>query len=102
MKNDECLWQRLLDAGFQEKVKIKPITKVQTFLNKFYYRCDKFKPQERTFKYWLTHVINGKVYDVRLIDIWYINLCIDDVCVFDARRFEDEEFFKLFPKEFNI
>lgn len=89
---EENLFQILLDAGFT-KVET-PITKFQSFKNRFY-KNPKYLP--KVHDYWLQKNIDGDLYEVFDIDIWYIRLTKNKECLFDERRFKNEELLKLIP-----
>ena len=89
-KEKISLWEHLEIIGF--KPLVVPITKTQEFLNKYYYRRAKYVPSENHD--FLSHIIEGKRYEVSWLDHWYTNLRIDGEPIFDARRFEDKEFWK--------
>lgn len=90
-----ALYETLQEMGFTPVV--TPITKFEEFKNRFYSK-PKYVPKECDF--FLRKTINGKVYEVYIIDYWYVEMRIggrDGEVVFSKRRFEDEELLRLIP-----
>ncbi len=94
MEVEKSLEGKLKDMGFTYKVlpvKIPFLTRVAELFGKE--KVSRTKVQDD----WLVDTINGKLVEVYSIDIWYTQLRIDGVVVFDARRFKDEELLSLIP-----
>lgn len=100
--NTEKDLYRLLvdDYGFKEKLESYPINR----WNRIRKRLGlKYKSKTKAYDMWLTNEIDGKVYEIILIDIWYALLKIDDVPVFNkVVRFERESLLKHIPVPYHI
>jgi glycerol-3-phosphate cytidylyltransferase-like family protein len=92
------LYDKLRKLGFEYVT--TPLSRTNKFLNLF--RSPENKKTDVIHLDWVQKVINGKTYDVYECDIWYTQLRIDGVVVFDDRRFKDEDLLKLIPHEENI
>ncbi len=85
-----CLWEKLIQMGFNYKeitIEISFMDAVKNFFGA------KIKPKVKTSTNFLIKEINGKTVEVFGIDIWYTRATVDGVVVFDNRRFKDQELF---------
>lgn len=73
---------------------IKPLTNRKKLINYFSVLfTGREKYQIEYFNDWVYRELNGKKIEVYLTDIWYVQIRILDVVVFDKRRFSKQEFF---------
>lgn len=100
MKQEKCLWEILKeDYGFKPHVHDVPSNSYQEFrelwVPGFWLKLFPVKTVKKSSDEWMSVTINGNFYEIAMIDIWYVNLRKNDIEIFDARRFDNEEFLKL-------